>query len=56
MFLKSAMTADYKKVESFTEKLTEILTTAKKARIGKNGAILEMSLKNRKGVSSKPIP
>lgn len=52
MFLKGAMTADYKKVASFTDKLTEILTTAKKARIEKNGAILEMSLKNRKGISS----
>jgi len=52
MFLKGAMTADYKKIAFITNKLTDVLTTAKKAMIEKDGAILEMSLENRKGVSS----
>ena len=52
MFLKGAMTADYREVAFLTNKLAEILTTAKKARIEKEDAVLEMSLENRKGISS----
>lgn len=52
MFLKGAMTADYREVASLSDKLTEILTTAEKARIEKGNAVLEMSLKGRKGISS----
>lgn len=43
MFLQGAMTADYRKIVIITNKLTNMLTTARKARIEKDGAILEMS-------------
>ena len=52
MFLKGAMTADYKELSSFTDRLTEILTKGKKARVEKDGVVLEMSLENRRGISS----
>lgn len=52
MFLNGAMTANYKEVAFFTDKLTKILTMGKRARIEKDGAVLEMSLENRKAVSS----
>lgn len=50
MFGKGAMTADYQEVEKLTARITDMLTQADKARIEKDGKVLEISLKGRDGV------
>lgn len=52
MFLKGAMTADYRQVASLTNKIADILTKGERARIEKDDTILEMSLKGREAISS----
>lgn len=55
MFLQGAITADFEKVEKITEKITELLTDAKSARIEKDGYILNIGLEGRKGVASPGV-
>ena len=55
MFGKGAMTADYQKVEKLTARITDMLTQADKARIEKDGKVLEISLKGRDGVPSPGV-
>lgn len=55
MFGKGAMTADYQEVEKLTARITDMLTQADKARIEKDGKVLEISLKGRDGVPSPGV-
>lgn len=55
MFGKGAMTADYQEVEKLTVRITDMLTQADKARIEKDGKVLEISLKGRDGVPSPGV-
>lgn len=55
MFGKGAMTADYQEVEKLTARITDMLTRADKARIEKDGKVLEISLKGRDGVPSPGV-
>ncbi|WP_122641609.1 aminopeptidase [Luxibacter massiliensis] len=55
MFSQGAMTADYAKVEELTDKMTDMLTAADRARIEKNGKLLNISLKGRNGVPSPGV-
>ncbi|WP_236932643.1 aminopeptidase [Geosporobacter ferrireducens] len=55
MFHEGAITADYKKVEELTLRLTEILSHAKTAKVIKGSYSLEMSLAGRKGIASTGI-
>ena len=55
MFGKGAMTADYQDVEKLTARITDMLTQADKARIEKDGKVLEISLKGRDGVPSPGV-
>ena len=55
MFGKGAMTADYQEVEKLTARITDMLTQADKARIEKEGKVLEISLKGRDGVPSPGV-
>lgn len=55
LFLSGAITADFNKVLTLTEKLTALLTAAKTARIEKDGCVLAMSLADRKGIPSPGV-
>lgn len=55
MFGKGAMTADYQEVEKLTARITDMLTQADKAKIEKDGKVLEISLKGRDGVPSPGV-
>ena len=55
MFGKGAMTADYQEVEKLTARITDMLTQADKARIEKDGKVLEISRKGRDGVPSPGV-
>ncbi|AHD07109.1 aminopeptidase [Paenibacillus larvae] len=55
MFLQGAVAADYSEVKVFTEKVTDMLTTSKQARIEKDGYSLTFSLEERKGVPSTGV-
>ena len=55
MFGKGAMTADYQEVEKLPARITDMLTQADKARIEKDGKVLEISLKGRDGVPSPGV-
>lgn len=55
MFAKGAMTADYSRVMEFTEQVTELLTKANTARIEKDGHVLSLDLRGRRGVSSHGV-
>ena len=53
MFSRGAMTADYNEVEKLTAKVTEMLTRASRARIEKDGYVLNINISGRNG-DSKP--
>lgn len=55
MFEAGAITANYAEVEQLTHRITQKLTEAKKARIEKDGHVLEMSLEGRDGVPSTGV-
>ncbi|WP_449290941.1 aminopeptidase [Oscillibacter ruminantium] len=55
MFAKGAMTADYSRVMELTEQVTELLTKANTARIEKDGHVLSLDLRGRRGVSSHGV-
>ncbi|GAA6392787.1 Thermophilic metalloprotease (M29) [uncultured Clostridium sp.] len=55
MFTKGAMTADYRRVMEFTERVAELLTKASTARIEKQGRVMTLDLRGRPGVSSPGI-
>lgn len=52
MFAMGAMTADYSRVMALTEQVTDLLTNANTARIEKDGHVLTLDLRGRRGVSS----
>ena len=52
MFSRGAMTADYNEVEKLTAKVTEMLTRASRARIEKDGYVLNINISGRNGVPS----
>ncbi|OLN31978.1 aminopeptidase [Desulfosporosinus metallidurans] len=55
MFSEGAITADYNEVQALTLKVTELLTKAETVKIIKDGFVLAMSLKGRKGVPSTGV-
>ncbi len=55
MLQEGASCADYAEVERRTAKMTELLTQASKARIEKDGHVLELDLEGRRGVSSPGV-
>ena len=55
MLRDGAACADYAEVERRTRELTERLTTARTARIEKDGHVLELSLEGRAGVASPGV-
>lgn len=55
MFLKGAITADFKRVEEITQRLTRLLTEASTARIEKDGCVLTLGLEGRKGIASPGV-
>lgn len=55
MLYQGAMTADYARVEELTGQVTELLTSAKTARIEKEGYVLNIDLEGRKGVPSTGV-
>jgi len=55
MFSEGAITADYNEVQALTLKVTELLTKAETVKIIKDGFVLTMSLKGRKGVPSTGV-
>ena len=55
MFAKGAMTADYSRVMALTEQVTDLLTNANTARIEKDGHVLTLDLRGRRGVSSPGV-
>ena len=52
MFSRGAMTADYNEVEKLTAKVTEMLTRASRARIEKDGYVLNINISGRNGIPS----
>ena len=55
MFAMGAMTADYSRVMALTEQVTDLLTNANTARIEKDGHVLTLDLRGRRGVSSHGV-
>ena len=55
MFSRGAMTADYNEVEKLTAKVTEMLTRASRARIEKDGYVLNINMSGRNGVPSPGV-
>ena len=55
MFSRGAMTADYNEVEKLTAKVTEMLTRASRARIEKDGYVLNINISVRNGVPSPGV-
>ena len=55
MFSRGAMTADYNEVEKLTAKVTEMLTRASRARIEKDGYVLNINISERNGVPSPGV-
>ena len=55
MFAMGAMTADYSCVMALTEQVTDLLTNANTARIEKDGHVLTLDLRGRRGVSSPGV-
>lgn len=55
MFANGAMTADYSRVMSLTERVTEMLTKANTARIEKEGHVMTLDLRGRRGISSHGV-
>ena len=55
MFSRGAMTADYNEVEKLTAKVTEMLTRASRARIEKDGYVLNINISGRNGVPSPGV-
>lgn len=55
MFLQGAITADFVRVEEITNKLTDMLTRAKEARVEKDGYVLKLGLDGRNGVPSPGV-
>ena len=49
------MTADYSSVMALTEQVTDLLTNANTARIEKDGHVLTLDLRGRRGVSSPGV-
>ena len=52
MFTQGAITADFKEVERRTLVLTEMLSKADEAVIEKDGLVMKLNLRGRKGVAS----
>lgn len=55
MFSQGAMTADYSTVMDLTNRVTELLTRAKTARIEKDGHVLTLDLNGRPGIPSPGV-
>jgi leucyl aminopeptidase (aminopeptidase T) len=55
MFAAGAITADYAKVAELSDRVADILSRGSLARIEKTGHVLEMSLKDRRGISSNGL-
>jgi leucyl aminopeptidase (aminopeptidase T) len=55
MFSKGALTADYREVAALSDRVTELLNQAETVRIEKEGKSLTMSIKGRRGISSRGL-
>lgn len=55
MFSKGALTADYREIAVLSDRVTELLNQAETARIEKEGKSLTMSIKGRRGISSRGL-
>ena len=55
MFSRGAMTADYNEVEKLTAKVTEMLTRASRARIEKDGYVLNIKIRGKNAVPSPGV-
>ncbi|WMJ84678.1 aminopeptidase [Oscillospiraceae bacterium LTW-04] len=55
MFGCGAMTANYAEVARLTDKITQLLTKCKNARIEKEGCVLTLNLEGRQGVPSPGV-
>jgi leucyl aminopeptidase (aminopeptidase T) len=55
MFTQGAITADYQEVARLTDRLTSLLDRAESVRIEKEGRVLELSIRGRKGISSNGL-
>jgi leucyl aminopeptidase (aminopeptidase T) len=55
MFSHGAITADYREVAALSDRLTAVLTAGEMVRIEKEGRVLELSIRGRKGVSSNGL-
>ena len=55
MFSHGALTADYREVAALSDRLTAILTAGEMVRIEKDGRVLELSIRGRKGISSNGL-
>ena len=55
MFSRGAMTADYNEVEKLTAKVTEMLTRVSRARIEKDGYVLNINISGRNGIPSPGV-
>lgn len=53
MFSRGAMTADYNEVEKLTAKVTEMLTRVSRARIEKDGYVLNINISGRNGIPDR---
>ncbi len=55
MFVRGAITADYREVAARSDRLAEILTRGEAVRIEKDGRILELSIGGRAAISSNGL-
>jgi leucyl aminopeptidase (aminopeptidase T) len=55
MFVRGAITADYRQVAALSDRIAAILTEGRTARIEKDGRVLELSLAGRRGISSNGL-
>ena len=55
MFARGAITADYRQVAALSDRLTAVLTAGERVRLEKDGRVLELSIKGRKGISSNGL-
>ncbi len=52
MFVRGALTADYRRVAELSDRVAALLTGGKRVRLEKGGRILELSIEGRNGISS----
>jgi leucyl aminopeptidase (aminopeptidase T) len=52
MFVRGALTADYRKVAELSDRVAAVLSAGSRVRLEKDGRILELSIEGRSGISS----